>query len=849
MRHILTTFQAKRASAQNQGLGAHVRGLGSRPRAGAVIALVAILCLAAPASAQEEVGDSQNIEEGLYNCGRAKGPVSVSFKPEVELKDLITWAMGFTCRNFVYGANIGGRSAKVTIIAPKRMSPQQAWRVFLVSLQTLNLTVVPQGNVLRIVESTQAKSEPLPLYRKGGPAATSQLVRMVIRPEHIPVDELSRALDELKSAHGKVTALSKANILVLTDYGSSISKMRALVDEIDQPLDGERLYLIRVKNADATEMASKLQEIMGTSDSSGGSNSGSRSTRNSRRNRGRNNASENAVSTGDDGEIGNAVPSKIIADERTNALILVSSRPAYLRTRSLVERLDVAIDVGGGGRIHVYPLEHGVAEELANTLTAVINGVSQPPSSGNTRRGSRRSARPAQSPDAGAPAFEGQVNITHDQPTNSLVIVASVKDFFALKDVVQKLDTPRRQVFIEAVILEVQTDSGLDLGASFHGGSQVEGGTLDGSLLLGGLQTPDLQSLLPNSLAASSGLLGGVLGPVLNTEELLGVSIPSFGVLFQALATSSNVNVLSSPHILTTNNEEAEISVGQNIPYQGGFSNFGGGQGGGIGIPVPSVQRQDVALTLKITPHINASDMIRLEIDQEISDIASPDFGGLGPSWSKRTVKTTVVVGDQQSIVIGGLMSDRVTYSESKVPLLGDLPLLGYFFKFSKKQKSKTNLLILLTPYVIKGQMDIEQIVQRKTEESREFSRTFANFSRADYRPEIDYRRKRGLVEEMNRSAMAIERDTRLLREANQKLDQLPEGLIEYDEPEETPDADDGSDSDDSGEPEANSGGAGGSEGVAAAVEAEASGEDAQPSDAPAQPSAASAAASGAPVQ
>jgi general secretion pathway protein D len=172
--------------------------------------------------------------------------------------------------------------------------------------------------------------------------------------------------------------------------------------------------------------------------------------------------------------------------------------------------------------------------------------------------------------------------------------------------------------------------------------------------------------------------------------------------------------------------------------------------------------------------------MVRLEIDQEISDIASPDFAGLGPSWSKRTVKTTVVVRDQQSIVIGGLMSDRITYRESKVPLVGDIPLLGYLFKFSSKQKVKTNLLILLTPYVIKGQMDIEQIVQRKTRESREFARTFSNFEHIEYRPQIDYRRKRGLLEEINRAGLAVERDAQLLREATRSESEMPEGLIEY---------------------------------------------------------------------
>jgi general secretion pathway protein D len=689
--------------------------------------------------------------------------------------------MGFTCKNFVYGAGIGGRSSKVTIIAPKKMSPRQAWQVFLVALETMNITVVPKGNVLTIVETPQAKNEPLPIYRKGGPAATSQMVRMVMRPENIPVDELSTAINALKSKDGTVTPVPKAGILVVTDYGNVITKMRQLMAEVDiVPMGGEQLYMIKIHNADSTEIAAKLQEILGTADSDAPpSNPRSRS-----RSRSRGKTPEIQIDTSDD-EVASAVPSKIIADERTNSLIVLASEPAYLRVRALVKRMDLALEVeGGSGRIHVYYLENADAEEMGNTLTAVISGIQQP--AGGTTRTSRqtrdrRSTSRAGASDGSAPAFEGQVRVTHDKPTNALVVVASVKDFLALRDVIRKLDVPRRQVFIEAVILEVKADNSRDLGFSYHGGADLD----NGAIALGGLQHANLSSLNVASLASSTGLLGGVIGPLLeNAPDLLGTSLPSFGVLFQALANSSNVNVLSSPHILTTDNEEAEISVGENIPYQSSFSNFGvggqGGGGGGFGFPVQSVQRQDVALTLKITPHVNASDMVRLEIDQEISDIASPNFEGLGPSWAKRTIKTTVVVRDQQSIVIGGLMSDRTTYTESKIPLLGDVPLLGYLFKYTQKSVAKTNLLVLLTPYIIKDQMDIEQIVQRKVRERSEFMRSFSNFSRMEFQTNIDYRRKRGLVEEINRTVRMIEDEAELLRQLEQKGQEFLDGPIEY---------------------------------------------------------------------
>lgn len=749
-------------------------------RAMGFLALVLVMATPRQAAAQGEAKTDSAIEEGLYSCGKAKSKVSVSFKPDVELKDLLTWAMGFTCKNFIYSSGIGGRTSKVTIIAPKMMTPSQAWKVFLVGLQTMNLTVVPQGNVLRIVETAQAKGEPLPVNRKGWPADDAQLVRMIIRPSHLSVDDVSNALNALKSKDGQVTPLGKSGIVVVTDYGSSISKMRSIMREIDQPTTGESLYMITVVHADATEVAAKLQEILGAQGGGGGGGGMGASRRPKREGE----VDSGVVGAGGGGEeISTAVPSKIIADERTNSLILVASESAYMRTLALVKRLDVPIAGQGAGRIHVYYLENADAEEMANTLSAVISGAGQPQQGGaGGGRGNRQNRPPTPAPapvadSDSAPAFEGQVRITHDKPTNALVVIASVKDFLALRDVIRQLDIPRMQVFIEAVIFEVKADNSRTLGTSFHGGTTVG----DGGIALGGLQHNGFQSILPTTLAGSYGLLGGLLGPLLpEAKDLLGVSIPSYGVLFQALATSSNVNVLSSPHILTTNNQEAEISVGENIPYQSSFSNLGGNAGGGFAIPVQSVQRQDVALTLKITPQINASDMVRLEIDQEISDIASPDFAGLGPSWAKRTVKTTVVVRDQQSIVIGGLMSDRVTYTESKIPLLGDVPLLGYLFKHTQKTKAKTNLLILLTPYVIKDQMDIAQIVQRKVRERDEFVRSFSTFSTMSYDTQLDYRRKRGFLDEINRTVISIEHDTEILREADMQREVLPDGRIEY---------------------------------------------------------------------
>jgi general secretion pathway protein D len=241
---------------------------------------------------------------------------------------------------------------------------------------------------------------------------------------------------------------------------------------------------------------------------------------------------------------------------------------------------------------------------------------------------------------------------------------------------------------------------------------------------------------------------------------------------------------------LTTDNEPAEITIGENIPFQGStnaaaaLSSQAGAAAGLLGALGQNVQRQDVGLKLKITPHVNDSDYVRLEIDQESSKVLQLNAGGLGPSWGKRSVKTTVVVRDQQPVVIGGLMDDDVKIVESKVPLLGDIPILGYLFKFQRKEKKKTNLLIFLTPYVIKDQGDIERIFEKKTRERQEFLETFTSFRDENFTSDVNYGRKRGLLEEINQSVKRAEADARMFREAEQQTRAIEgDGPVDLDAP------------------------------------------------------------------
>ena len=347
--------------------------------------------------------------------------------------------------------------------------------------------------------------------------------------------------------------------------------------------------------------------------------------------------------------------------------------------------------------MHVLPLQHAVADELAKTLQQMLSGSSS----------GKKKSRSSGGGGTAAGMFEGEVNVTPDQATNSLVVSSSPRDFAQLRLVVDRLDQPRRQVFIEAVIMDVGVSDTGDMGFSWHGGAQKKIGGGENSTILGGFNAGQSMGF-PFDLNSLQGFAAGVRGPALpgtHSELLPGVSIPAFGIVMNALASSGRGNVLATPHIIATDNVPAEINVGENIPLQtevggnnlGGLAALAGGAGagaGGLGALSAlgggfSAPREDVGNKIKVTPHINESDQVRLEIEQESSSPGAPT-GGLGVvPITRRTANTTVVVKDQQTVVIGGLMKDEFVTSKEKVPILGDIPVLGFLFSKTKKNDSQ----------------------------------------------------------------------------------------------------------------------------------------------------------------
>jgi len=711
-------------------------------------------------------------EKEFNSCKKfpsGKRIVKLNLKPDTELGDLISWISSITCKQFLLPGTIPSNSKKVTIVAPELITPEEAYRLFLGALDSVGLTVQPSGKVLRIIETVKAKSAPIPLYGEDSDVPMNEsYVTRLIRVENADPNEVAQVFGRLKGEQGDVIVYAPQGALIVTDLASNITRMMHILKEIDQPGTGEKVWIIGIKNTSASEMAQKLGEIFQVAKLGG---KGGTTTATPA-------GSPTRLKVGD--LTTEMMISKIIPDERSNQLIVIANERAYARVLTLVKKLDVPIE-GGDGRIHVYYCENANCDELAQTIGAVTGiAVAGAGGSRSRSRGSNSTPTPPPASATGQPLqganllFEGEVRINFDRPTNSLLIVSSLKDYQTLRRVIERLDSPRKQVFVEAMILEVTLDKERDLGASWHGIKPQQNlfGLNSPSLIVGGLNPST--TLFPTN-ALGDTMLAGVLGPVLSTSEAQGlgaaatstVDIPSFGVLVKALQINNDVDVLSNPHLLIMNNEDGEISVGQRIPFPVSTLGLGGagagaagalgGLGGlGLGGIFPQVQREKVALEMKLTPHVNEHDIIRLEVDEKISELA-PGSSNLGPSTSERTAKTIVVAKDQQTILIGGLMSDKVINSVTKIPLLGDIPILGFFFRSTTKHVVKTNLIIALTPYVISDQSDLRRVLEKKMKERREFVERFGGEERPNLESDIDYRRKRGMLEEINRAAREIE--------------------------------------------------------------------------------------------
>ncbi len=637
---------------------------------------------------------------------------------DAELPELVKVMGQLTGRRFVIGAKV--RPIKATIYSPQKVTVAEAYQAFLSVLETNGLTVIPSGKFLKIVETPGIVNTTTTIY---GPGKATPLedryVTRLHRLTYVTADEVANVLTHFKSKDADVAIYSPGNLLVITDTGTNIARMMTIVEEIDVAGVGDQLWYEPLHYANAAEIAAKLSEIFDVGKS----------------------ATPTPAVKGPGSQAVESRVTKVVSDERTNSVIVIGTEKAYLRIVDVLKMLDVPLS--GEGQVHVLPLQHADAEELAKTMSDIASKAGTAAAPGAPAKGGAGVGT--------ATVFESPIRITADKSTNSLVITSSLRDYASLRGVIDKLDQARRQVFLEAVIMEVSTNHTDSLNIGFHGGAPD--GQLD-SLIYGGSNA----AMTATTSIDPSILQGMALGVRSNSVlSLAGLSIPAFGLAIQALASSVDSNVISTPHLMATDNVPAEMNVGEEISVSTGSSASSLGTGAATGafgaFPslVTPVSRQKVGTRIKLLPHINDSNEVRLEIDEEINEQGSVGAGTLTPTVIIRTAKTQVVVQDGQTVVIGGLVRDVQKSEEYKVPILGDIPLIGMLFKKSTKANQKRNLLLILTPYVVRDPADLRAIFERKTQERQEFIDRYFVFAGkpGTWEPMVDYSRTHGLLEEI----------------------------------------------------------------------------------------------------
>ena len=573
---------------------------------------------------------------------------------EVDIHEFVSQVAQITGKTFVIDPRLKGN---VTVVSSVPMNADAVYELFLSVLRVHNFTASPSGDVIRIQTTATGKQGPGP-DGEVQELPPEELITRVIAAQNVESGELVKILRPLIPQYGHIAAVAQPNIVIISDHANNIERLTRMIEQIDVA-DEDEITVVPLREAWVGTVVALLEKLAPAQIGQG--------------------------ATG---------PQRIqlIANERNNSIVVRGKPRPTAEILKLIDKLDQPATTTGGAQ--VFRLNHADAVDVANILSALLAG---------NERG--ESAEPT--------------TIQADESLNAIVARANPGTINELREILDKLDVRRTQVLIEAAVVEVNLSDREDIG--------VEAAIADGegdTVPLASTSLSGVVSQLLNNLTE-----GGAEGGEVSIDVLAGlarVSSPtlaaarvnpdgiSFGGIITALATSSDANLLSTPSIMALDNQEAIIVVGQQVPFRtGSFTTTGDGSSN----PFTTVQRQDVGLTLKVTPHVHEGTSVRMEVDQEITNIVETPVGDAGFAdvvTSKRQITTTILAEDQQIIVLGGLIQDNVTQTRRKVPLLGDIPGLGFFFRSSGDSRTKTNLLVFLRPTVIKTVQDVESSAERK---------------------------------------------------------------------------------------------------------------------------------------
>ena len=616
---------------------------------------------------------------------RPGGPVTLNFN-NADIDAVARTMAVITGKNVVVDPRVKGT---MTLVTASAVTPAMALRQFSTQLRTQGFALVESAGLYLVVPEADAKLQSGAVFANTRPAASGQIITQIFRLNYETANNLVPVLRPLISPNNTINVNPGNNSLIITDYADNLQRMGTIIAALDV-VNATGVEIIHLRNAIATDMAPLVTRLIESGAGAGA-----------------------AV-----GQADTSFKTTLMAEPRSNSLILRAANPARLAlVRTLVEKLDQASAMGGSagnamaatGNIYVVYLKNADATKLAATLRAAIaasgsstaggggsaGGIPTASSLGGAASGGAGGASTAAtgSLSSAQPSTGGQIQA--DPATNSLIITAPEPQYRQLRAVIDKLDSRRAQVFIESLIAEVNTDKAAEFGLQFQsllGGAAVIGTNFS----TGGA---NIVSLIQNYVAGTA--VAPATGFNLGAASRNGNNV--LGVLARFIETTGDGNILSTPTLLTLDNEEARIVIGQNVPFvTGSFTNTGGGNNGSVN-PFQTVERKDVGLTLRVKPQISEDGQVKLQIFQESSNVLQSSVNSpSGIITNKRSIESNVVVNDGAIVVLGGLLQDTYSGNQDKVPLLGNLPVVGNLFRAERRTRSKTNLMVFLRPVVIR---------------------------------------------------------------------------------------------------------------------------------------------------
>jgi general secretion pathway protein D len=593
--------------------------------------------------------------------GESDKTISMDFD-QVDIKVFIKFISELTGKNFVIDDKVRG---KVTVLSPSKISVDEAYKVFESVLEVNGYTTVPAGKVIKVVPSVEARQKSVELRRAPlfVPRPDDRIITQIVPLLYADAQEVRKLLAPLVSKQGVVIAYDPTDTLIITDFQSNIQRLLHIVEEIDVEFQDATISVIPLEYASSESLATTISGLLETRQKQiKGRRAGP--------------------------------PLKVLSYDRINMLIVLADRQNTQMIQALVKTLDQPTPKGAGN-IQVVYLENAQAEDLAKVLTGL----------------------PAKAPAKGEqPVISTEVKIVADKATNSLVITAKPEEYNVLQPIIQQLDIPRKQVYVEALIMEVTASLQISVGVDWSaaGKTDLPLGANDG-VAFGGSRTSGVSVFdQAGNLALPAGLTAGVVSfPI----TIGGITFTNLATLITAAQTDNDFNIISTPQLMTLDNQEASVVVAENIPFSTRVDE-------GTAVTdraIQSFEYRDVGVTLKVTPQINEKRLVKLKIFEEISRVVSettqisPTQVVLAPTTRKRTAETNVQVKDGQTVVIAGLVGDNVTLSTTKVPCLGDIPIVGWLFKSETRNTERTNLLIFLTPYIVTTHQEAEQMYLKKS--------------------------------------------------------------------------------------------------------------------------------------